>query len=137
MTVLTGNIRDVAGYDDLTVFSFHVDRLRESGTGGVVTRRTYRVQATAGILTTPDLEPGEAVLTVQNDPAEYRIVIPTSATPVELWPLIDAATPPPPGTDTTGFVRNANGELRTFIAAQADYPGLVKDPATLYILTAD
>ena len=96
----------------------------------VVTTRTYFVQAVNGVLTTPDLSPGPATLTVRAK--EYQILIPESGSPLPIWPLIDAGMPPPVGQP--GFVRNAGGIARiqrTTVANYAAIPG--KDPETLYI----
>ncbi|MDV6274109.1 hypothetical protein R3Q06_11415 [Rhodococcus erythropolis] len=129
MTVLTGLIRDVAEFDNQSVFAFHVPELRGSG-DEVVTTRTYFVQAVDGELTTPDLSPGPATLTVRAK--EYQIVIPESDTPLPIWPLIDAGMPPPVGLP--GFVRNAGGIARIQRITIDDYAALPsKDPETLYI----
>lgn len=135
MTILVGFVRDIGAFDDLTVFKFEVPAIRDGGDGaGIVTTRTVRCQAENGILRTPDLAPGPAILTIQGDTREYHIGIPDSGTEVLLWPLIHAATPPDPGTWTTGFVANAGGIARVHAVLLADYPGMEKDPATLYAL---
>ncbi|WP_407107878.1 hypothetical protein [Rhodococcus aetherivorans] len=135
MTVLTANIRDIAGADAATVFTFEVPSVRAGTDGGLVTVRSYRCTAEHGVLTTEDLEPGPATLRISGGRAvEYRITIPDSDTPVQLWPLIDAATEPDNTAWATGFVRNGGGIARTQAIPAADYPGLVKDPATMYFL---
>uniref|UniRef100_UPI000488AAC7 hypothetical protein n=1 Tax=Rhodococcus sp. UNC363MFTsu5.1 TaxID=1449069 RepID=UPI000488AAC7 len=123
MTILTANVRDIEGADDMTVFKFHVPIIRGTDpTGaGVVTTRTYRVQAEEGILTTPDLQPGPCTLKVHA--SAYAIDIPDSPTPVLLWPLIDAAAPPPATTE--GFVRNGGGISRSQRITVSDYAALV------------
>ncbi len=136
MTVLTANVRDIAGVDDRTIFTFEIPTVRGSTDGGVVTVRQCRYVASDGVLTTDDLEPGPAVLRMSSGlSTEYRITIPDSAEPVQLWPLIDAATPPDESVQWgTGYVRDAGGVARVRAVPAADYPGLVKDPATYYIL---
>lgn len=134
MTVLTATVRDIAGIDDATTFTFYVPSVRQddAGTAGLVTPPRYRANAVDGVLTTPDMEPGPAVLRISGDPNEYRIVIPASATPLELWPLIDAGMPPPVGEP--GFVRNAGGIARMQRITESAYAALATpDPETLYI----
>lgn len=129
MTVLTGQIRDVAEFDDQSVFAFQIPEIRGEG-NEVVTTRTYFVQAVNGVLTTPDLSPGPATLTVRAK--EYQILIPESGSPLPIWPLIDAGMPPPVGQP--GFVRNAGGIARIQRTTVANYAAIPsKDPETLYI----
>lgn len=135
MTILTGFVRDVGAFDDLTVFKFEVPVIRDVGDGaGVVTTRSVRCTATGGVLTTPDLAPGPARLTIQGDPRTYHITIPDSEESILLWPLIQAATPPDPGEWTTGFVVNHGGISGMKAVPLADYPTMPKDPATFYAL---
>ncbi|MDV2477145.1 hypothetical protein F8M49_20710 [Rhodococcus zopfii] len=135
MTVLTTHVRDIAGADDATVFTFETPTVRGGADGGVVTVRSRRYTAEYGVLTTDDLEPGPAVLRLSGGMhVDYRITIPDSDVVVQLWPLIDAATPPDDTAWMTGFVRNAGGVARIQSVPAADYPGLVKDPNTFYIL---
>ncbi|WP_261949471.1 hypothetical protein [Rhodococcus sp. T9N] len=129
MTVLTGQIRDVAEFDDQSVFAFQIPEIRGDG-NEVVTTRTYFVQAVNGVLTTPDLSPGPATLTVRAK--EYQILIPESGSPLPIWPLIDAGMPAPVGQP--GFVRNAGGIARVQRTTIANYAAIPsKDPETLYI----
>lgn len=129
MTVLTGQIRDVAEFDDQSVFAFQIPEIRGDG-NEVVTTRTYFVQAVNGVLTTPDPSPGPATLTVRAK--EYQILIPESGSPLPIWPLIDAGMPPPVGQP--GFVRNAGGIARIQRTTVANYAAIPsKDPETLYI----
>ncbi|AEV51993.1 hypothetical protein [Prescottella equi] len=135
MTILTGTVRDIGAYDDLTVFKFATPVVREDDSGdGIITTRKVRCQANAGVLTTPDLEPGIAILTIQGDPHPYQITVPDSPTPVQLWPLIQAATPPDPGSWTTGYISNAGGIARAQAVPLTAYPGMVKDPETFYVI---
>lgn len=135
MTILTANVRDVAGADDNTIFTFEIPTVRGSADGGIATVRACRYTARFGVITTDDLEPGPAVLRISGDPSgAYQITIPVSAEPVQLWPLIDAAVPPDEQSWSTGFVRNAGGVARIQAVHVDEYPGLVKDPATFYIL---
>lgn len=134
MTILTGTVRDIGAYDDTTLFTFATPVVREDDSGsGIVTTRKVRCRAEDGVLTTPDLEPGVATLTIQGDPRVYQITIPNTPT-AQLWPLIHAATPPDPGSWTTGFISNAGGIARAQAVPLAAYPGMVKDPETFYVL---
>lgn len=132
MTVITTTVRDIAGIDDRTVFTFKVPRLRADT--GVITSRGYTITAVAGVFTTPDLAPGPAIVAVSNSPDEYQITIPDSETPVQLGPLIDAAIPPENATWGTGYVRDAGGVARVHALPVAEYADLDHDPATFYIL---
>ncbi|MCK8675023.1 hypothetical protein M1M07_28435 [Rhodococcus sp. HM1] len=137
MTVLTANVRDIAGADDATVFTFETPAVRGGLDGSVVTIRARRYTAEYGVLTTDDLEPGPAVLHLSGGMrADYRITIPDSTTPVQLWPLIDAATPPDNEAWMTGFVRNGGGVARVAAMVDDEYWLLVADglddPATVY-----
>lgn len=138
MTIVTGTIRDIAGVDAATVFTFETPTVRGGLGGSVVTIRARRYTAEHGVLTTDDLEPGPAVLHLSGGMrADYRITIPDSATPVQLWPLIDAATPPENEAWMTGYVRNAGGVARVAAMVDDEYWQLVADglddPATVYI----
>ena len=134
MTILTASIRDVATADDRTIFTFQAPTVRESAGGGVVTVTRGRYRAADGVLTTDDLEPGPAILHLSSGHT-YHITIPESAEPVQLWPLIDAATPPDQsGVWGTGYVRDAGGVSRVQALPVDDYPEMVKDPSTIYFL---
>lgn len=135
MTVLTSTIRDIAGADNATIFTFETPVVRGGSDGSVVTVRARRYNAESGQLTTDDLEPGPAVLHLSGGMSvSYRITIPDSDTPVQLWPLIDAATEPDNQAWMTGFMRNAGGLARGKAMPLADYASAPKDPETLYIL---
>lgn len=135
MTVITSLVRDIAAADAATVFTFEVPRTRGGAAGtGIVTTRAHRYTSEHGLLTTDDLDPGPAILRLSGVPGEYRITIPDSTDPVQLWPLLDAATPPSDGEWGTGVVRNGGGVSRAVAVESPDYPGLVKDPATIYFV---
>lgn len=138
VTVLTATIRDIADVDDRTVFTFVLPTVRETADGGVATVRERRYTAESGVLTTGDLEPGPAVLRISGFAnGDYHITIPDSDEPVQLWPLIDAATPPEHEAWMTGYVRNAGGVARVAAMVDEEYWQLVADglddPATVYI----
>ena len=138
MTVLTANIRDIAGADDATVFTFEIPTVRGGVDGGVVTVRPRRYTAEYGVLTTDDLEPGPAVLRLSGGVnATYEIVIPDSPTPVDLWPLMDAGMPQdpaPPGR----YVVNAGGVARQLWISQSEWDEIAPgDPDTTYLVYPD
>jgi len=90
MTILTANVRDIAGADRHTQFAF---RAITRATGhDIITDTIYRTYAnSAGIITTPDLEPGPAEVTISGRTSTtHPIVIPVSAEPVQLAPLLEA-----------------------------------------------
>jgi hypothetical protein len=133
VTVISDNIENVAGVDDTTAFVFSAPLLRESADGlGMITTQTARVTATGGVLTTPDLDPGDA--TVRIGANVYPIEIPDSPTPVRLWPLIFAGLPVPP-EQVAQAVRNGGGIAVAQAITQATYNALTTpDPATLYVI---
>lgn len=133
MTVISEPISSIAGADDLTVFVFRSILTRESADGtGLVTSRIETLQADAGVLTTPDLDPGAA--SVRIGAAEYRIEIPDSEDPVRLWPLIEAGLPVPPAEEATA-VRNGGGIRRAEAVELEDYLAIVgPDPETLFVV---
>ncbi|NEW33857.1 hypothetical protein GV791_14980 [Nocardia cyriacigeorgica] len=133
MTVISEPVGDIAGADDATVFVFSSKVLRESGDGtGLITTRLASLQAEDGVLTTPDLDPGPAVVRI--GAREYQIEIPDSPTPIRLWPLIEAGLPVPPTEEATA-VRNGGGVARIQRISQTEYDALVTpDPETLYVV---
>ncbi len=88
MTVIQETVKTIGGADNDTMFTF-ASLLRDSSDGGaLITSLGVRVTPQAGVLTTPDLEPGPA--TVMVGVKSYDIDIPDSGTPIRLWPLIEA-----------------------------------------------
>lgn len=91
MTILTARIRDIAGADDRTTFTFEIPTVRGATDGGIVTVRERRYTAEYGQLTTDDLEPGPAVLHLSGGLSRsFTINIPEADEAVQLWPLIEA-----------------------------------------------
>lgn len=89
MTVISDQIHGIAGIDDNTIFTFAAANLRQNNASdGIITTVPIPYTATDGVLTTDDLDPGTASVTVLN--TIYPITIPDSSTPVRLWPLIAA-----------------------------------------------
>ena len=130
MTVISDTVKDVAGYADNREIAFFVQDLRGSDVSGVTTTKRVRVRPVGGVLTTPDLTPGNAV--VQIGTRSYGIVIPDDAETVGLWPLIDAGMPVP--TTSAGFVRDAGGISRIARVTEAELAALDQDPETFYVV---
>ena len=137
MTILFDNITDIAGASEKAPITFWVPQLRENDSGdGIITTPGVPVYAKDGVFTSPDLDAGPAI--VQIGLQQYTITIPESATPIRLWPLIDAGMPPPPESDRYQFVRNGGGVERTQAMTLADFNALASpDPATLYIIVEE
>ena len=134
MTVISEPIIDIAGLGARQKVRFTVPRMRESTDGSsTVTTRTHEVTPVDGVLTTPDLDPGPAKVSIGLD--QFDIVIPDSETPIRLWPLIEAASPPPPPDPEALFIRNSGGIRRAKILTQSAYAALTTpDPETFYII---
>lgn len=135
MTVISEPIESIAGADNQTVFGF-ASLVRESFDGtGLVTAALVTMQAADGVLTTPDLDPGPAVVNVGQ--RHYEIEIPDSATPVRLWPLIHAGLPIPAAEEASA-VRNGGGVARIQRITESAYLELLTpDPETLYVVIED
>lgn len=133
MTVISEPVEDIGGADDNTQFEFSSPILRESDDGlGLITRRPVRVVAEDGVLTTPELDPGPALVRIGG--RAYDIEIPDSDTPVRLWPLIETGLPIPPEEEASAVV-NGGGVARIQKLSQAAYDAIpTPDPETLYIV---
>ncbi len=136
MTVISEPVEDIAGADNDTQFIFSSSILREnSGGTGLITIRPTFVRAEAGVLTTPDLEPGAA--TVRIGQTAYYITIPDSGTPIRLWPLIQAGLPLPPA-EAAEAVRNGGGFVMGQVMTAAEYAALVStttpDPGSVFLV---
>lgn len=136
MTVIAEPIENIAGADNTTAFVFTSYVVRESDDGtALVTTRPQRYTATAGTLITHQLDAGPAVVSIDGLP--YWITIPDSASPVRLWPLIEAGLPVPP-TQEAEAVRDGGGIARIQRITESGYGALVTpDPETLYIVVPD
>lgn len=134
MTVISEKISDIAGLGAEEGVEFSTTSLRESADGtGIVTTTRHEVFPVDGVLTTPDLDAGPATVRIGMKP--YHIVIPESATPIRLWPLLDAVVDPPPPA-ATGFVKDGGNVARIKALTQAEYNAMTTpDPGTLYIIT--
>jgi hypothetical protein len=136
MTVISELIENIAGADNNTGFEFASTILRESDDGtGMITIHPVFLTATAGVLTTPDIDPGPARVRIGQ--RLYAIEVPDSETPVRLWPLIEAGLPIPPSEEAAA-VRNGGGVALIKRISESDYSALVTpDPETLYVVVED
>ena len=138
MTVLTETFRRLdktaPAKADVGFVYFTVNERRYVAAGDfVVVQVRVPCRLVSGVLTSPDLVAGPALVQIGSVGPIYEIQIPESANPVRLWPLIDAGMPQPPA-GAPGFVRNGGGIARAEVAAMQDYPTHPKDPATMYFL---
>lgn len=139
MTVIVADLDKLDGQApgrvDIAFVDYTVREMRESvGGDSIIVPVRVRVPVVDGVATSPSLEPGPAVVRISGDYRSYDIEIPESVSPILLWPLIDAATPPDNTAWMTGFVRNGGGVARIAAVEAAAYPSMVKDPNTFYIL---
>lgn len=136
MTIISEPISDIAGADNTTQFEFSSvwDRASDDGTGFVTTRAVF-LTAVDGVLTTPALDPGPAIVRIGQ--RSYSIVIPDSPTAVKLWPLVDAGldvSTPPQAT----AVINGGGIARVERITESGYAALITpDPETEYSVVPD
>lgn len=140
MTVISDKLLDGAKVPAGVRVEFWIPRMRDANDSSAILVEdvvTVPVVAATGAFTTPNLEPGRwrvrIVWSALETPAEYEITIPSSTSTIRLWPLVDAAAPPPAAT-IPGFVRNAGGINRTQFISTTAYAALTApDPTTLYI----
>lgn len=133
MTVIIEHVSSIAGADDNTIFGFQSIHDRESFDGtGMITSALRTMQAKAGVLTTPPLDPGPTIVHVGS--RRYKIQIPDSPTPIRLWPLIQAGLPIPPAQEADA-IRNLGGIRGGRVAELDDYQAIpTPDPETLYFV---
>lgn len=139
MPILTENFNKLDGaapsVKDIGYVTFTVEQMRSSSAGtATIVESKVTVALVNGVMTTPNMDPGPVNVRVGSGGKTYRIHIPTSSTPVRLWPLIDAAAQPPP--NPAGFVRT-DGRVARIEPTTADaYAALgdALDPATLYVV---
>lgn len=138
MTVIQDQLKDVAGEPFEGTVTFRIERIREGADGtSIVTIERHHFQVDGGSLLTTDMDPGRATVRFSGDKNTYPIVISDSATPIRLWPLIDAGQPAPPAT-ASGFLRVANGdEARIDFVTSTEYATLTPDPNTVYLVFQD
>lgn len=136
MTVITETVDSIAGPDSVVTIQFSSPIVRDSsGDNALITTTSIQVKPVGGVLTTPDLDPGPAV--VQVGVQSFAITIPDSGTPVRLWPLIEAALPVPPAQQATAVVNGGNA-ARIQVMTEAEYTALVAsttpDPGSIFFV---
>jgi hypothetical protein len=133
MTVISENVHSIAGVDNTTVLTFRSPSVRDSDDDtALITPWMIQLTAVGGVLTTPDLEPGPAIVGIGI--SEYAIQIPESATPIRLWPLIEAALPVSPAEQAHAVI-DAGGVRRIQLITESAYLALTTpDPETLYVV---
>lgn len=136
MTIIQERLEDIAGFGLPSSVSFTVPVMRSSAdTSAIVAEDTHLFHLDNGELLTTDLDPGPATVRISGHSRVYRILIPDSATPVRLWPLLDALMPAPPEQWQTGFIRNGGGMARGVALTQAEMDARPEDPGTFYFIT--
>ena len=136
MTIISEPIESIAGADNNTQFEFSSPTVRESDDGtSLITRRPVWLVAEDGVLTTPDLDPGPATVTIGQ--RSFNITIPDSGTPVRLWPLVEAGLPVPPEQEATAVI-NGGGFVRGEVMTAAEYSALTSsttpDPGSMFFV---
>lgn len=134
MTVISDRITDLAGTAEVDSIAIFATGLRENaaGTALVTTTRHDYIPDEDGVITTDDLDPGHAQVRIGMK--TYAIDIPDYATPITLWPLIQAGLEIDP-TEQQHAVVNAGGVARALRITESAYLALTtKDPDTLYVV---
>jgi hypothetical protein len=137
MTILVEPMHDTAGFGEAWAVTFQSVRVRQSFDGtGMVTKTPHRVEPISGVLTTPDLDPGQTLIKIGT---ETRLCeIPDSGITLRLYPIWEGGatwegSPPQPVPD--GYVRNGGDVYRIQAMSEGEYSSLVAaDPNTIYIL---
>lgn len=133
MTIIADRIIDIGHSRAVRQIAFSADHIRQGRSGsGIVIRYNHLVEILPdGSFTSPDLDPGPALVTIGND--SYPIRVPDTGGTVGLWGLIDANLPAPPPI-LSEFVRNGGGVDRVVWMTEAEFTALpVRDPNTTYL----
>lgn len=92
MTILTETFKNIAGRPATGTVEFVCTQIRQGSDGAsAITTSPTSVRLVNGVMTSPDLDPGAALVRLkigEYDGGSVRIVIPVSATPVQLFPLL-------------------------------------------------
>lgn len=92
MTILTETFKNIAGRPATGTVEFVCTQIRQGSDGtSAITTSPTSVRLVNGVMTSPDLDPGAALVRLkigEYDGGSVRIVIPVSATPVQLFPLL-------------------------------------------------
>ena len=132
MGIITENLFDLAGVSTTKPVQFDVTAPRESGAGlGMVVPKTKTVQPVNGVITTPDLNPGPAVVWLDNH--RFEIEIGAAGITQRLRDLILAGLATPPSGPSwqsivTGMLESLNEELAN---TYAPLSSIAKNPDAL------
>ncbi|WP_182357792.1 phage upper tail fiber protein [Tomitella gaofuii] len=136
MTDITGTLQDVSGEPANGTISVRAVAPRTGDNPTEIVTEAWRdFHITAGAFAMTGLDPGPAEVRIRTWRwrQTWKIEIPDSATPVTLWPLVDAGVPAP--SPNSGFVRS-NEITHQTVLTQSQYAALpTPDPSTLYIIT--
>ena len=92
MTILTETFKNIAGQPATGTVEFVCTQIRQGSNGtSAITTSPTSVRLVNGVMTSPDLDPGAALVRLkigEYDGGSVRIVIPVSAEPVQLFPLM-------------------------------------------------
>lgn len=139
MTVISDTMQSLGYAPDAGPLQFYARALRTSADGtAIITPQWVHVgpNPSTGVFTTPDLDPGPAVVRI--DGVARDIIIPDAGGTIALAPLLEAMTEPQSGTDTTGFVRDAGGFARAKVISAAEYSALTStttpDPGSTFFV---
>lgn len=117
MTVISEPVSTIAGADNNTTFEFSSPYVRAAG-DDLVTMRPVQLAAVDGVLTTPDLQPGPAVVRVGQ--RVYQVNIPDEDDPIRLTDLIAEYEPLPPAVVSQAWLAAQEaGEARDQAVAAA------------------
>lgn len=134
MTVISDTLADIGAAADRGALYFYAPLLRDALTH-IVTPQWVSVGPDAtGAFTTPDLQPGPAIVRI--DGIAHPIDIPDSGTTVRLGPLIEAGIP----QDDAGprYVINGGGVAILRWLTQAEWAAIAPgDPNTTYYVKPD
>ena len=139
MTVISDTMQSLGYAPDAGPLQFYARVLRTSADStAIITPKWVHVgvNLSTGVFTTPDLDPGPAVVRI--DGVAHDITIPDIAGPIQLWPLLQEAMSPPDGADTTGFVVDGGGFRRVQVMSAAAYVALksstTPDPGSTFFI---
>lgn len=139
MTVISDTMQSLGYAPDAGPLQFYARRLRTSADGtAIITPQWVHVgpNPSTGVFTTPDLDPGPAVVRIDGE--QHDILIPDIGGTIALAPLLDAMVEPQLGTDITDFVRNGGGVMRIQRVTVSQYAAIATpDPQTFYAVVPD
>ncbi|OZF40736.1 hypothetical protein CH296_00320 [Rhodococcus sp. 14-2496-1d] len=128
MTIISDTLKNVAKTPATTTAVWFSASLRQATSGGIIVDKWHKaVPNSSGVFTTPDLDPGRAIVRFAGSlDGDLEIIIPSSGTPLPLWPLISAAVNVPPDTPVERLM-TAVGDY--FEANPIETGGITKEEA--------